>query len=134
MPTCQQWRTNSCRTVGRQVRNNNIRHRAVTPTDIDRATRRQTSRGKTPVRATNRRTRAGELRAPRVFTVATVMVSQSPRQNVGLELAESFQVITAAHAEQEVLAQAPVGGFGHLDLTGDTGLRHSRCGEYGLAP
>ena len=58
MPTCQQWRTNSCRTVGRQVRNHSIRHSAVKPTDIDSATRRQTSIRKAPARPTNRRLRA----------------------------------------------------------------------------
>ena len=134
MPTCQQWRTNSCRTVGRQVRNHIIRHSAVRPTAIDSATRRQTSKGKAPVRPTNRRMRAGALCALRAFTAATVMVSQPSRQDVSLEFAEAFQVVTAPYAEQEILAQAPVGGFGHLDLTGDAGLRHSRRGQHSLAP
>ena len=134
IPTCQQWRMNSCRTVGRQVRSHSIRHRAVTATDTDSATRRQTSKGKAPIRRTNRRMRVGALCALWDLTAATVMASQSSRQKVSLEFTETFQVVTAAHAKQKILAQAPIGGFGDLDLTRDTGLGHSRGGEHGLAP
>ncbi len=62
------------------------------------------------------------------------MDSESPCQCVSREFTEAFQIVPAPYAEQKILAQPPVGGFGRLDVPGDAGLRHSRRCEHRLAP